>query len=419
MSESSNVVIVGAGPNGLSLAAHLAHRGVEHRIFGSPLQHWLTQMPKGMMLKSDGFASNLYDSRGDYPLRRFCAEAGRPYADLGLPVTLDTFTDYGLAFQQRFAPALENRRVVQLGRSASGFTVRLDNGEALSARRVVVASGLSHFSNVPPELRHLPPELASHSSAHRDLARFRNTDVAVVGGGSSAIDLAGLLHQVGARVCLIARRPRLDIHTRMRLPRPLRDRLRNPNSVLGPSWRSWFYANCALAFHYFPEERRLRTVRRQLGPAAGWFMADLVAPVPLLLGYTLQRAAAAGSRVELHLASNEGAARSVTVDHVIAATGFKPDLRRLEFLDPLLLSQVATRAETPVLSSHFESSVPGLYFCGPISANSFGPLVRFAVGAKFTASRIAPHLARKRTRRSTIEAQRTEARSSADTLVKA
>jgi hypothetical protein len=41
-----------------------------------------------------------------------------------------------------------------------------------------------------------------------------------------------------------------------------------------------------------------------------------------------------------------------------------------------------------VLSSNFESSVPGLYFTGLVAANSFGPVMRFAFGAGFAARRL-------------------------------
>jgi hypothetical protein len=49
-------------------------------------------------------------------------------------------------------------------------------------------------------------------------------------------------------------------------------------------------------------------------------------------------------------------------------------------------------AETPVLSSRFESSVPGLFFVGALSANTFGPLTRFAFGAGFAAERLVGRL---------------------------
>ena len=53
----TRVVIIGAGPYGLSVAAHLRAHGVAFRIFGAPLDSWRNHMPVGMMLKSDGFAS--------------------------------------------------------------------------------------------------------------------------------------------------------------------------------------------------------------------------------------------------------------------------------------------------------------------------------------------------------------------------
>src|SRR5258708_13690288 len=106
------VVIVGAGPYGLSLAGHLRARGVHHRIFGKPMEFWLTQMPAGMCLKSDGFASDLYDPQGRFTLKRFCEERGIAYADIGIPVSLDTFTAYGLAFKAAMLPELEEQRVV-------------------------------------------------------------------------------------------------------------------------------------------------------------------------------------------------------------------------------------------------------------------------------------------------------------------
>jgi hypothetical protein len=46
-----------------------------------------------------------------------------------------------------------------------------------------------------------------------------------------------------------------------------------------------------------------------------------------------------------------------------------------------------------VLSSTFESSVPGLYFVGIAAANSFGPVMRFAFGAGFAAKRLTQAMA--------------------------
>jgi hypothetical protein len=64
-------------------------------------------MPKGMLLKSDGFATSLYDPGRTFTLERYCRERNIAYADLGQPVRLEDFVDYGRAFQRRFVPHLE------------------------------------------------------------------------------------------------------------------------------------------------------------------------------------------------------------------------------------------------------------------------------------------------------------------------
>ncbi|MBC7731650.1 MAG: hypothetical protein H7306_07090 [Bacteriovorax sp.] len=47
--------------------------------------------------------------------------------------------------------------------------------------------------------------------------------------------------------------------------------------------------------------------------------------------------------------------------------------------------------DTPIQSRDFEVSVPGLYLVGPASANSLGPVARFAGGAGLTTKRRAGH----------------------------
>ena len=104
-------VIIGAGPYGLSIAAHLRNRGIPFRIFGRPMDSWGSHMPRGMFLKSDGFASNIYDPKGEFTLKQYCAERGINYADLGSPVALEAFTKY-IELNAKFHSAL-----IELSRS--------------------------------------------------------------------------------------------------------------------------------------------------------------------------------------------------------------------------------------------------------------------------------------------------------------
>lgn len=363
---------------------------------------WRSRMPKGMHLKSDGFASSLFDPDRRCTLRRYCGEKAIPYADLGLPVALETFWSYGLAFQKQMVPSLDRRTVAALERAPEGFRLCLSDGETLLARRVIVATGITYFEYLPEELRSLPRSHCSHSADNHDLSRYRGREVLVLGRGASSTDIAALLLDQGASVQIVSRQP-VEFHLPPGdKPRPLWQRLRNPNLGLGPSWRSAVYTFFAGQFRFLPLDLRLRIVKRHLGPAAVWFIRDkLVASVPMRSGYTVLGAEVRNERVHVQFEHHDGSTLELVADHVIAGTGYQADLGRLPFLDDALRSQIKLAGTSPALSRHFESSVPGLYFVGLLSAVTFGPLVRFAHGAGFTARNISAHLRRHRLRPAT------------------
>jgi len=388
--------IIGAGPYGLSIAAHFRKRGIPFRIFGRPMDTWFNHMPKGMMLKSDGFASNLYDPDSEYTLGHFCAEQGIEYGDTGIPVRLDTFNAYGLAFQLRMVPELEQKTVTGVERAPRGFRVLLEDGEIVAAERVILAVGITHFEHIPESLANLPSEFLSHSARHSDVTPWRGRSVVVIGGGASGLDMAGLLHEAGADVQLVGRQKALKFHTAPSgKPRSLWQQIRHPKSGLGPGLRSRLFSDAPWAFRYLPESLRLEIVRKALGPSGGWFIRDKVTgKVPLHLGYNPEGAQVENGKVRLHLRSADGSTRDIVTEHLIAATGYKVDLDRLSFVSSEIRSQLKSVEGAPVLSSRFESSVPGLYFVGIAAANTFGPVMRFAFGAGFAAQRLTQTMAR-------------------------
>jgi thioredoxin reductase len=389
--NTTKTAIIGAGPYGLSLAAHLAAAGEDFRIFGAPMTTWRDHMPKGMLLKSDGFASNLSSPDPQSTLKVWCAERGIEYDDLYIPVQLQTFQDYSAWFQKRYVPMLEDQRVIALSRGENGFQLVLDNGEALTAERVVLAVGINWFRNIPDAFASLPPELVSHSYDHPDMARFAGKKLLIVGAGSSAVDNAVLAAEAGADVSLIARANVIHYHA---VPDPdntswLRA-ITHPSSGIGPGWRSFMCAKAPRLFRRMPEGMRLRATKRHLGPAPGWFMRGKLTATTFL-GRTIEsvRAIKDGVVVTAH---GEAGTDQVQADHVMLATGYRPDLRKLAFLDPDLRARIAHVEHTPKLSDNFETSVPGLYAQGVLSANTFGPLMRFMVGAEYSAPRLAAHL---------------------------
>jgi thioredoxin reductase len=357
------------------------------------MRSWSHHMPQGMHLKSEGFASNLYDPEGQFTLEAYCAERAIPYADIGLPVAIETFIAYGLEFQRRYVPEVENVPITSLTRSTGHFELTTTAGELVRARRVVVAAGIVNFAYLPPVLNELPGPMISHSSQHSDLSGFKGRTVAVLGAGASAVDMAALLVQAGAEVELIARRQAIQFHDPPNEPRPLLQRLKAPRSGLGTGWRSRMCTDIPLVFHALPQSLRIKVVARHLGPAPCWFVRDAVADrVPMHLGVTLAGAHARGERACLVLRRDGQDDRQVEADHIIAATGYRPAVSRLSFIHESLQSRIRTAGEAPILNRHFESSVSGLYFVGAAAANSFGPLLRFAYGANYAAQRVAARL---------------------------
>lgn len=386
-----DIAIIGAGPYGLSLAANLRGNGRSVRIFGSPMRSWSHHMPKGMHLKSEGFASNLHDPDNSFTLEHFCAERSIPYAHIGLPVHIDTFIEYGREFQRRFAPQLETVLIESLRQVDDQFELKTSAGETFLARDVVVAAGIVNFAYVPPSLTHLG-SLITHSSEHAELERFKGMKVAVLGAGASAIDLAALLRQAGAEVEVVARRPVIGFHNPPDEPRSIIRRITVPRSGLGLGWRSRMATDLPLVFHALPESLRIRIVAKHLGPAPGWFVRDAVAGLPMHLGVGIAEAKALAGKAVLTLRSPTAPETEVAADHVIAATGYRVSVAKLPFIDGSLKSRIRTADEAPVLNRHYESSVPRLYFIGTAAANSFGPLLRFAYGAEYTAKRVAARL---------------------------
>jgi cation diffusion facilitator CzcD-associated flavoprotein CzcO len=390
-----DIAVIGAGPYGLSLAAHLRKGTQSVRIFGSPMNSWSNHMPRGMHLKSEGFASSLYDPKAEFTLKSYCAERALPYADIALPVPIETFIAYGQEFQRRYVPQVENVQIGSLRHSSDHFQLTTAAGEELRARQVVVAAGIVNFAYLPPLLASMPGSMVSHSSQHSDLSGFKDRKVAVLGAGASALDIAALLLEGGANAELIARRESLQFHDAPNEPRPLLQRIKAPRSGLGTGWRSRMCTDIPLVFHAMPESLRLRAVAGHLGPAPCWFVRDAVANrLPMHLGVTVAGVHARDGRTCLVLQQPGRQDRQIEVDHVIAATGYRAAVSRLTFIDEALQSRVRKVQGAPILNRHFESSVPGLYFVGAAAANSFGPLLRFAYGAKFAAQRVTARLAK-------------------------
>jgi thioredoxin reductase len=390
-----NIAIIGAGPYGLSIAAHLTAAGVEHRIFGPPMEMWRSHMPPGMYLKSYGESSSLFDPQFMLTLERFCAAHGIAYHDSRVPVRLDTFVAYGMAFQKRFVPHLEQKRLVVLRRAGGSHELEFDDGERVVARNVVLAIGVIPYRHMPRELIDLPRAICSHSSDYGSLDALEGKHVTLLGGGSSALDLAALLSDRRTAVTVIARSPQLHFQAEPGPKGSLMRRILRPTSNgLGDGWLMCICAEAPRLYRLLPDRSRLRILTTTLGPSGGYFIRKQVEMrVTLKTGRSIGRVEERGGRVRLTTIDASGSREMIETDHIIAATGYRVDLRRLEFLGDDTLQRIRVVDGTPILSSDFESSVPGLYFLGLTAARTFGPVMRFVVGAVHPARQLTRRLA--------------------------
>src|SRR5579864_6643991 len=195
------VAIIGAGPNGLGLATYLHQAGISHRIFGLPMKTW-RDMPKNMYLKSLGFATTIPTPSGHPTFPEYCRANGLEDYE---PIEFHTFADYGEEVARQMVPYVEATLVTDLRQIDAGFQLTLEGGETVRAKRVVVAVGQTYFPRIPEEFENLPSDRVSHTWGKKDFTSFADKDVVVIGGGSSALETAALLHEYNARVRVLVR----------------------------------------------------------------------------------------------------------------------------------------------------------------------------------------------------------------------
>jgi thioredoxin reductase len=387
-----DTTIVGAGPYGLSIAAHLRAAEIPFQMFGTPMESWRRYMPEGMILKSERFASNLWDPNRRFTLKRYCAEKGLSYQPVGDPLSLASFLEYAEWFRQHAAGESRDVRIVRIRRNANSFSLELSDGTIFTSRRVILATGHMPFRAIPGQLSQLREPLLFHSTGIRDVKAYAGHDVAIIGAGQSALETAALLHEAGARVRILVQGSRIEWNSTSK-PRPLFARILAPTAGVGSGWKSWTISELPRIFRwYFPADKRHRFVAGAYGPSGSWWLRDRVdRQIEVQLSCEVKAAAADNGRVRVVAYGPQGQREFVT-DHIIAGTGFIVDVDKLDYLDAGLRQSITReKGGVPSLDSHFETSVPGLFIVGVASSPVFGPIMRFMYGAKH----VAPTLTRR------------------------
>jgi cation diffusion facilitator CzcD-associated flavoprotein CzcO len=379
-----DVAVVGAGPFGLSVAAHL--QDVRTVTFGEPTRTW-ARMPRGLLLRSAWDETSLSAPHGRGSLDEWVVATGSVRAE---PIAVEVFEAYAAWFRERFAGPGVDSDVVHLARERDGrFVLTTEDGATWTAAAVVLALGVTPFAYVPPPFDALPRSVVA--TPHDDQPASRAGErLVVVGGGQGALEAAAVAAAAGARVEVLCRSPirwfadREPHYERGRIAQRLYE-LAYPVVGYGPPPLNRLVTHPGL-FARLPARARAAATRRLLRPGGSADLRARLSDVRLSEGVVVTEARSENGSVELRL--SDGSAR--TVDSLIVATGYRFQLDRLSFIDPRLRREIAGDGVWPRLSTTFESTAPGLFFAGYAAEGRFGPISRFVLGSAFTAGRIAP-----------------------------
>ncbi|MET8551272.1 FAD-dependent oxidoreductase [Micromonospora zamorensis] len=364
--DSLPVVIIGAGPTGLAAAAHLHERGLPFTVLeagdtpGAAVRQWgHVRVFSPWRYNIDPAAQRLLDETGWVAPDPEALPTGaelvgdylQPLAELP---QLKPHLRYGARVEAISRLGLDRLRTA--GRDTAPFVLRLADGDELFARAVIDASGTWRTPNVlgasglpargeADVTAHLEHALPDVLGADRD--RFVGRHTLVVGAGHSAANTLLSLAELSAA------EHNTEVTWAIRTASPTRTYGGGDADAL---------------------------------PARGALGSRLRAHVDagrirLLTGFSVHALAPTGGRVSVVVRHADGTDGSITVDRIVAATGFRPDHSiaaelRLD-LDPVL---GASRALAPLID-------PNEHSCGTVPPHGVDELAHpesgyYAVGMK-------------------------------------
>lgn len=375
--SSTDLLIVGAGPFGLALAAYAQAHGIRYRVVGVPMGFWRDNMPRGMFLRS-GCDWSL-DPLNVHSINAYLEKLGKRCRDV-LPLSRDFYLDYASWLQSEKGLESENRVVTSLNKDGAGLIAQTGDGRRIRSRNVVVAIGFGNFAHTPAELALMfPPDRYHHSCHFVDFSRLEGRRVLIIGGRQSAFEWTALIREAGAEAVHVSYRhdtPRFE-PSDWSWVNGIVD-----NMSADPGW----FRRLSPAEKEQLNRRFWEEGRHKLEP---WLAPRIDHPNVHLHPHTNVSGAGAGaSGISVSLDNGE----SFTVDQVVFATGYRVDLKRVPFLAGGLLPSLEVQDGFPRLDTHFQTSVPGLYMTSLAAARDFGSFLAFTVSVRAQARIIGDHI---------------------------
>jgi cation diffusion facilitator CzcD-associated flavoprotein CzcO len=376
---NTDLLIVGAGPFGLALAAQAQHDNIDHLIVGKPMEFWRVNMPKGMYLRS---ACDWHlDPQNVHTIEAYLQSQGKTPKDVE-PLSLDFYLGYVEWFRQHKNIESLPVYIQRLDRSNSHFVATTVNGDVINAKRIVLAPGFKHFQHIPEDLKaKLPEGCYKHTCDYTDFSDAQDKRYLIIGGRQSAFEWAALLLESGASAVHLSHRhasPAFAVAD-WSWVKELVDSM-----VEQPSWfrRLSQTEKDDISYRMWSEGRL------KIEP---WLESRLSDERLKVWPHTEIVSCLVNARDELEVTLTNG--KTLNVDKLILATGYKVDIKQLPVLAAgNLLEQLKTRNGFPVLSDHFETSVPGLFITSMPAMQDFGPFFGFTNSVRTSAKLICRKL---------------------------
>src|SRR5215210_2869760 len=141
MADSTDLLVIGAGPYAYSAAAFARENGIDVRVVGRPMAFWRDQMPAGMFLRS-GPDWHL-DASGEHTFVAYLEDAGLRQADLD-PLPIGVFVDYTEWFRRAKSLPVDERLVATVTASDGAFVATMQDGSTIRSRKVLAVPGIGY-----------------------------------------------------------------------------------------------------------------------------------------------------------------------------------------------------------------------------------------------------------------------------------
>ena len=380
---NTSLLIIGAGPFGVSMAAHAKHLGIDFILVGKSMEFWKTNMPEGMYLRS---ACDWHlDPENENTIEKFLSTQNLAPKDVE-PLSRNFYLSYAEWFmEQKQLTALP----VYVDRldyvSDYHYRAVTDDSDIITANSVVVAVGFKYFKHIPPEFVNIFPEGAySHTCDLTDMKTLQGKRCLILGGRQSAFEWAALLNEAGADTIYISHRHKSPAFTSSDWSwvNPLVD-----NMTDEPGW----FRNLSEEEKNSVSKKLWAEGRLKIEP---WLETRVMKPNVQLLPHT--EVVACKKLADDALEVVFDSSNTINVDYIILATGYKVMIDHVPFLrEGNILSKLLIKNNFPVLDEHFQTNLPGLFITSMSAAQDFGPFFGFTIAVSTSAKLIGKTLSKR------------------------